>query len=986
MTTPLRLLLIVIGASLFVAADVHAQHNYLFGRNKIQHEDFEWHVLKTDHFEIFYYPEMRELAGIGANFAEEAYDDLQNRFNYSLTERVPLIFYSSNLHFKQTNVIPNFIPDGVGGFFEFLKGRVVIPSNGDIHHFRRVIRHEMVHVFTFMRFLRAMRDHRVRANYALPLWFTEGLAEHWSGDPGFQHGMIMRDAVYSNYLVPVSDLYRIRGTFQMYKQGESICGYIGRRFGEEKLLELVTDAWKSQDFREVIESVLPVSFEELERDWEEWVRSKYYPELAEREPSSLISTSLSHRGFSAKPVSYILDDGTRMVYFVGNRTGYTNIYAMEVDAGYSPVGEPEGLVKGERTPRFEAFHLLASRLGVSRDGKLAFVTKSGGRDVIHVYDLERDVLKATFRFDDLIGVYSPTWSPDGTRIAFSSIDKSGFSVLYIYDTSTGGLRRLTRDAYDDRTPAWGPDGRRLVFSSDRAALGKEGARNLFLYDLKSGAIQYLTTGPHHDASPRWSPDGEKVVFTRIISKDGGPPGAKNIWTVGVRDPVVDAPAASAATLFEAETTGERRTLRQLTDLTTAAFDPVWTADGSLLYTSYEDRRFTIRHIAGVDSLLREPAALDHSPFVVQTPREQWTYDRRGADDGVTRSPYERSYSLDVARGQFAQTPVWGSLGGAMLAFSDMLGDDHWFVSLYSSPNFRGRNILERINFSVARVQLQGRANIAYGIHRFSGRRYDITDPAVDATLPILYETLYGGFGAVSYPLSMFRRIEVTTSLNWSRKEIPFPDQLDQKAVLLSNQIAFVHDNALYGLNGPVDGWRAYLAAGYTTDIWHSYESYYSLTADVRNYLRIVPGVTFASRFMMRYNDGRRARLSLLGGSWSLRGWNLFDVRGKKMWFTSQELRFPIVRAPSYFVPLLAPFGITTIRGAVFVDAAHAWNDHYNQRLPQIFAGETLGAIGGGLRLNLFGGLVLRYDVGWRYRNGFSERGDFFKQFFFGYDF
>ena len=92
-----------------------------FGRNKVQYSDFEWNILQTEHFQIYFYKEARELAEIGANYAEESYTILQQKFNHSLGDTVPIIFYSSPLHFKQTNTTPGFIPDGVGGFFEFIK-------------------------------------------------------------------------------------------------------------------------------------------------------------------------------------------------------------------------------------------------------------------------------------------------------------------------------------------------------------------------------------------------------------------------------------------------------------------------------------------------------------------------------------------------------------------------------------------------------------------------------------------------------------------------------------------------------------------------------------------------------------------------------------------------------------------------------------------------------------------------------------------------
>ncbi|MFQ6676661.1 MAG: hypothetical protein ACE5LH_10050, partial [Fidelibacterota bacterium] len=100
------------------------QAQLYFGRNKIQYHPFDWRVLSTPHFEIYFYREEEELAAAGAFFAEESFLELQKKFNFTLLEKVPLIFYSSHLHFQQTNTTPYLIPEGVGGFFEFVKGRV----------------------------------------------------------------------------------------------------------------------------------------------------------------------------------------------------------------------------------------------------------------------------------------------------------------------------------------------------------------------------------------------------------------------------------------------------------------------------------------------------------------------------------------------------------------------------------------------------------------------------------------------------------------------------------------------------------------------------------------------------------------------------------------------------------------------------------------------------------------------------------------------
>ncbi|MCB0285950.1 MAG: hypothetical protein KDE57_04780, partial [Calditrichaeota bacterium] len=238
---------------LAVISETAVAQFFYFGRNKVQYTEFQWRILKTEHFDIYYYPEMEELAERGAHFAEESYADLENKFNFAVTRRIPLIFYSSHLHFQQTNVTPGHIPEGVGGFFEFLKGRVVIPSNGDINQFRKVIQHELVHVFMHAKVYYVNKEHgRFDGTYP-PLWFVEGLAEYWSSEWDAQAEMVIKDAVLHNYMVPLSQMYRIYGTFTMYKAGQAILEYIAANYGEEKILQFMEDIWKHSKFSEVFQ-------------------------------------------------------------------------------------------------------------------------------------------------------------------------------------------------------------------------------------------------------------------------------------------------------------------------------------------------------------------------------------------------------------------------------------------------------------------------------------------------------------------------------------------------------------------------------------------------------------------------------------------------------------------------------------------------------------------------------------------------------------
>jgi hypothetical protein len=934
---------------LFLANTAFAQFFY-FGRNKVQYTNFDWQILKTEHFDIYYDRPMEDLARRGAFFAEESYALLETQFNHNIANRVPLIFYSSHLLFQQTNVTGGFIPEGVGGFFEYLKGRVVIPYDGSTADFRHVIRHELVHVFMHSKISRILADHRIAADHLPPLWFTEGLAEYWSTAWDAQAEMVLRDATVSNYLVPLSDMDRIFGTYLMYKEGQEILGYVAREYGDETVLRLMDNFWKSPNFEEVFRITTGRNYEAFDREWTYALKKRYYPLLAGADQPSGSSAALVEKGFNSKPVVFTRG-GQRQVYFIGNHSGYTSVMRASLDR---PKEEPVVVVEGEKTDELEAFHLFQSKIDITRDGLLAFVTKSGENDALHLYDVVRDSMVETYHFADLVVIGSPSWSPDGTKLVFSAVDRAGDNDLYLWERASEHLTRLTNDVYDDRDPAWSPDGASVAFSSDRTAFGAGGSYNLFLYTLATHAIDYLTYGKESSTSPAWSPDGRALLFT----SDRG--GARNLWMMKL-DSLRRPPAE----------------IRRLTAFTTAAFDPAW-ADTSVVFVSFEDFSFQLRTLANVGAMYDTAAVRESVSVAVTAP--PW---RPSSLAGATEARplrYEGEYSLDVAQSQISTDPVFGTNGGAFLAMSDLLGNHQYYFLLYNTAQ-TSSELLSSFNLAISSISLEKRTNYAYGIYRFSGRRYDLTDPD-----EYFFERVFGGYFTLNYPLSKFRRLGLLTSISNSEKD---PDEQgyyqttsanidrSRRALFLSNSVSFTHDNSLWGPSGPLDGSRFNITLGYTTDIQYSHASYYSVIADYRQYFRIAERSAYAVRLWLFYNDGKEARRFFMGGSWDLRGYPRWSLRGRKLWLMSQELRFPLLDA----LALRFPFGGLTfagIRGAAFVDVGGVWDDQYI---------ETRGSTGVGVRLNLLGALVLRYDVGKRIEDNLSHfQTGLFYQFFFGWDF
>ncbi len=915
---------------------------YFFGRNKVQYEEFEWKVIKTEHFNIYYYGEFRELAEIGANYAEEAFDELKVKFNHIITSRIPLIFYNTHIHFQQTNTLPGFIPEGVGGFFEFLKGRVVIPYLGALDQFEHVIRHELVHVFMTSKVFNNLKDHRTIGDRYPPLWFVEGLAEYWSYYSDTQAEMVMRDAVLNNIFVPLSNINLIYGSFLMYKEGQSFLEFVASEYGEDKILLLLENFWRFTSFTEVIEFTLNESIEDIDKKWHYTLKQKYFPLFADKFPFHIGSKKLTNAGFNFSP-NYLDRDSTEYIYFIGNHSGYSSVFRLPYQPESKEYIEPEVLIEGENEAVFESFHLLQTSITVSNNGLLAFVAKSRESDVLHLYSIDSEEVIKSFKFKELLTIQSPKFSADEKFIVFSATDRKGFKDIFILSLESGEITRLTNDYYSDKDPVFGKNDSLVIFSSDRTEGKYKSAYNLFSYNLETYDVNYLTYVDANLSTPHFTPDFSELYFNADYD------GTNNIWKL------------------EVDEWGNSYGMTQYTQFVTSVFDFTFVNNHEIVTSGFESFSFQFYAM----DLNNVPDSLKNFvEFEFEVPRERWFAKKIDLPPSQEEIIYRKEYTLDYAVSQVIADPVYGTRGGAIMTLSDLMGDDRYFFLIYNTAEVQSE-ILRNFNVSISRINSFQRANFGYGIFHFSGRRYDIRESD-----DYFYERTFGGFLSLIYPLSSFQRIEASVSLAKSNKE-DFAFLPSRKALLLANYISFVHDNSLWGPTGPLDGSRFRLMFGYTSDIKYSNVNYLTAIFDYRKYFRVGLRSSLAFRGSFFINHGKEARRYIAGGSWDLRGYPRWSLRGEKLWISSLELRFPLIDNIYLRLPF---FGIALpgIRGALFFDSGNAWDEEYTK---------TLGSLGVGFRFNFFNVITFRYDMGKKIEDNFSKfQNGLFYQFFFGWDF
>ena len=112
-------------------------------------------------------------------------------------------------------------------------------------------------------------------------------------------------------------------------------------------------------------------------------------------------------------------------------------------------------------------------------------------------------------------IMSPSWAPDGRRVAYVSFEGDGRPKIYVHDLETTERRVVSSQTGINGAPAWSPDGNRLALT-----LSRDGQPEIYTLDIETGRLQRRTTNWSIDTEPRWLPDGQSLVFTS--SRSGGP--------------------------------------------------------------------------------------------------------------------------------------------------------------------------------------------------------------------------------------------------------------------------------------------------------------------------------------------------------------------------------------------------------------------------------------------------------------------------------
>ena len=260
-----------------IAHEASAQTGYIpyYGKNKIRYNNFKWHIYTTDHFEVYYYPEIEQHLGRVVSYAESAYQQVSSDLKHDLAFKVPLMLYKTQSEFQQQNVEPSELPEGVLAFAEPYRDRMVLPIDEPDDALYRLITHELTHIFEFDIIPRSL------LRRGLPLWVDEGLADYMTSYWNSFDLMTVRDAAIADTVPAMSDFQGaafVDGRLP-YNLGHAAFEFIESRWGKEGLRQFLFALRKNVigGGESAYEEAFRLKAEEFDEQFDKYLKDRFKP-------------------------------------------------------------------------------------------------------------------------------------------------------------------------------------------------------------------------------------------------------------------------------------------------------------------------------------------------------------------------------------------------------------------------------------------------------------------------------------------------------------------------------------------------------------------------------------------------------------------------------------------------------------------------------------------------------------------------------------
>jgi hypothetical protein len=922
MRTAVLLLLALAGAPSLALA----QTGYIpyFGKNQIRYDNFEWHTYQTEHFEIYYYPEIEPHLERIAGYAESAYQHVSSELKHDLSMKLPLILFSTASEFWQQNVIPGQAQEGVGAFAEPGRYRIVMPIDEPPDLLYRLIVHELTHQFQFD----IIPTGLIRRN--MPLWTFEGMSDYMTGYWRPLDIMTVRDAAVSDIVPKMSEMQDYGGFSNprlIYNLGHAAFEFMESKWGKEGVRAYVFALRRSVigGSDDAYQEAFQMTPEEWDQQFDRYLKERFKP-FRDKERPADYGRDLAPDPRKGKFSNVLSIEPSPSGDLIAGMTG--NGHDREYDIVL--ISAKDGSIIRNLTSGFDqsmGFEYLATPGGrwnsvpwmswSPQGDRLAYFVRTEKDRSLIVQNVVSKKIEVRINLTTIDAPESPDFSPDGKLVAFSGMRGSEADIFTV-NLETKEIVNLTKDKFANYAPTWAPDGRSIVY-----LVRVSGNEKLFRMDANGANPVQLTFGTHDDGGAQFL-DANTLVFASTavnpaepiepdVAKNGQ---IYNIWTLDLKS----------------------NELKQYTDALSGNVSPVVLKDSPvnrLAFVTYFKGEYGLHVLERKEEITKVASSDFGSPGPIvdfQAPLMHTLV----PDNQKKKGKFDKLFLEGRPPVALGVTSGGDVFGGTQVTFTDVLGDQQFnlfisSVSQYRTMNFTWVNMEKRLQWALSGFNT---SQFYYG--QLEGVLYDpYLSQFIDRDLATATRTIQGGTAFGIYPFNRYRRVEVFGG--FQRYQESYNDPLVQQAAsdyqqdlygrqLFNNGnmapfgVAFVQETTIFREFGPLSGSTMRLSYEVAPKI-AGMLSRQTFDGDARKYFRLAANGLLALRARGFKSSGDNPDFTYFGGNSELRGYEYLQFTGQNAFFANAELRFPLIEA------MATPIGVLGgVRATLFAGIGGAYFD------------------------------------------------------------
>jgi Tol biopolymer transport system component len=873
----------------------------VFGKNRIQHTQFDWKLITTTNYEIYYYQGGNDAAYLTAHYAESDFDRIADMLGYTPYSKTKIFLYNSPADLQQSNVGVSNEDIFMGGETSFIKSQVEIPFNGNQVAFKRDLSNSITQVFiSEMMFGGSLKDMlQSSLLLSLPDWFMSGASAYVASGWSLEMDDYMRDAFLNKNVKKPSAITGERATLV----GQSIWNYIAERYGKSNISNILNLTRIIRNEETSIASTLGIPFSRFVREWRQ-----YYTDMATETAGSYVVPNFdfktrksNRRGFIYNKVA-ISPDGRYLAYSE-NRKGIYQVMVINTQTR-----RKKTIYRGGSRVINQRIDKQIPLLAWQGNTSLAIIAVEQASNKFFIYDTEKVRRKVKKTLDQFIEILDFDVSDDGSTLVLSA-EQNGQGDLFTFNIARNTTKRLTNDLYDDLQPSFMVGSSTdVVFSSNRQTdslnANKADFRSiqdnysLYLYNASasSGTAQKLVSSAGNITHP--VPSDERTIFYLNDEK-----GIRNLYRYNLDTRTTQQVTSFRQNIREYDLNRGKQFLayHTISDnrefvgfIKNFDFDQKTNTGFTKRNAGQEERSQQIKSLemdqAGnlsdnmslnqggnrerATSSDLEPGEVDidnyqfDSDLVKQEEKPAQAKTRTNILQSINKSskkdniairgpfPYQNRFTTNNVLSSLLINPITGWGIQFDVNMNDQLEDHVIKLGGLINVDLSSNNFYGEYRYLKKRID--------YGI-RFDRKQIYVSNEY----LPQKYR-LNQVMASASYPFSVSSRITVApfyTGTHFS-EVISFQQSSpinDASTHYVGGRIEYVYDNTIVNGMNMIEGTRMKIQYDNYVAPGSSNQSFDRLVVDLRNYQKIHRDIIFATRLSYGYSGGAARKRFLMGG-------------------------------------------------------------------------------------------------------------------------